>query len=162
MRHGELVVGVVCLLAGCSAHEAPDTRAADVKAIEAIEAAWVKAIGSKDIEQWVSYYADDATILLPNAPPVNGKDNIRASLKPRLSDPNFSLTFRPAKIEASTDLAYVQGAYASTRTDPKTKAAVTDQGKYVTVYKKQRDGAWKAIQDMVSSDMPRPIENYKF
>lgn len=155
MRHGVLV-GVVCLLAGCSHYE--DTRAADVKKIEAIETAWVAAIGSKDIEQWVSYYADDATILLPNAPPVTGKDNIRASLKPRLSDPNFSLTFRPAKIEASEGLAYVQGAYSSTRTDPKTMEVRSDQGKYVTVYKKQRDGSWKAIQDMVSSDLPRPIE----
>jgi uncharacterized protein (TIGR02246 family) len=152
----------VSLLAGCSHYEEPDTRAADIKALEAIEAAWVKAIGSKDIEKWVSYYAEDATILLPNAPPVSGKDNIRAALKPRLSDPNFSLTFRPAKIEASTDLAYVQGAYSSTRTNPKTKDAETDQGKYLTVYKKQGDGAWKAIHDMVSSDMPRPIESAKF
>ena len=158
MRHGVLV-GVVCLLAGCSHYE--DTRAEDVKKIEAIETAWVAAIGSKDLEQWVSYYAEDATILLPNAPAVTGKDNIRASLKPRLSDPNFSLTFRPAKIEASAGLAYVQGAYSSTRTDPKTMEAVADQGKYVTVYKKQRDGSWKAIQDMVSSDLPRPIERAK-
>jgi uncharacterized protein (TIGR02246 family) len=160
MRHGVLVA-VVCLLGGCSHYE-DETRAADIKAIETIEAEWVKAIGSKDIEKWVRYYADDATILLPNAPPVNGKDNIRASLKPRLSDPNFSLTFRPAKIEVSTDLAYVQGAYSSTRTDRKTMEAVTDQGKYLTVYKKQADGAWKAIHDMVSSDMPRPIESSKY
>jgi uncharacterized protein (TIGR02246 family) len=160
MRHGVLV-GVVCLLAGCAHHEAEETRAADIKAIEGIETSWVTAIASKDIEQWVSYYAEDATILLPNAPPVRGKDNIRASLKPRISDPNFSLTFRPAKIEVSTDLAYVQGAYSSTRTDPKTMEIVADQGKYVTVYKKQADGSWKAVQDMVSSDMPRPIERAK-
>jgi uncharacterized protein (TIGR02246 family) len=154
MRHGVLV-GAVCLLAGCSYSEGPGDQAAAVESIRGIEASWVKDIASRDVDKWVSYYAEDGTILLPNSPPVTGRDNIRASLKGRLADPNFSLTFRPGKIEASGNLAYVQGAYASTRTDPQTMEAIQDQGKYVTVYRKEADGRWKAVQDMVSSDLPR-------
>lgn len=154
MRHGVLV-GVVCLLVGCSYSETPGSQAAAVQSIRDIEAAWVKDIARRDLEKWVSYYAEDGAILLPNSPAVTGRDNIRASLKGKLQDPNFSLTFRPGKIEVSGNLAYVQGAYASTRTDPKTMEAVQDQGKYVTVYRREPDGSWKAVQDMVSSDLPR-------
>jgi len=31
---------------------------------------------------------------------------------------------------------------------------ITDKGKYLTVYRKQADGTWKAAADMINSDMP--------
>ena len=43
-------------------------------------------------------------------------------------------------------------------TNPKTKKPVTDKGKYVTVYKKQADGSWKAVADILNSDMPLPTK----
>jgi ketosteroid isomerase-like protein len=39
-------------------------------------------------------------------------------------------------------------------TNPKSKKAGTDKGKYITVFKKQADGTWKAVEDMVNSDGP--------
>jgi ketosteroid isomerase-like protein len=41
-----------------------------------------------------------------------------------------------------------------TMTNPNTKKAAPDKGKYLTVFKKQSDGTWKAMEDMVSSDGP--------
>ena len=38
-------------------------------------------------------------------------------------------------------------------TDPKTKQVVHQQGSYVTTYKKQSDGSWKAVFDIASADM---------
>jgi ketosteroid isomerase-like protein len=58
-------------------------------------------------------------------------------------------------------LGYTQGTYTLTITDPKTKKPVTDKGKYVTAYKKQADGTWKAVADMVSSDIPLPAPGKK-
>ena len=31
-----------------------------------------------------------------------------------------------------------------------------DEGKYLTVYKKQADGTWKAVEDTMMSDLPLP------
>ena len=152
MRYG--VFGAVCLLAACS-HE---NRQADIQAIEKLESQWLEDIKARDLEKWVNHYAEDGSILLPNSPPVTGRDNIRAALKGRLADPNWSLVWRPEKIQTSERLGYVRGTYLITRTDRKTKEVITDQGKYVTVYRKEQDGAWKVIEDMASSDMPRPIE----
>ena len=46
-----------------------------------------------------------------------------------------------AEISKGGDLAYTQGTYSMTHTDPKSKKAVTEEGKYVTVHKKQTDGS---------------------
>jgi uncharacterized protein (TIGR02246 family) len=134
---------------------APDTRDADIKAVKAVEAAWVEDIATKDADKFVSYYSDDASLLMPNAPIINGKDNIEAALKPMLADPNFAFTFQSTRAEASKggDFVYTVGAYSLTMSRPNGKTAATDKGKYLTVFKKQKDGSWKAVADMISSDM---------
>jgi len=34
------------------------------------------------------------------------------------------------------------------------KSITTDKGKYLTVFRKQPDGSWKAVADMINSDLP--------
>jgi uncharacterized protein (TIGR02246 family) len=124
--------------------------------VKNLEAAWVNDIATKDADKFASYYSEDASLLLPNAPMINGRDNIKAALTPMLADPNFALTFEATRAEASKggDFVCTVGTYSMTTTDPKSKTAVTDQGKYLTVFKKQPDRSWKAVADMTSSDMP--------
>lgn len=149
---------VVLLLAGVSCSEppkkAPDTRAADEKAVRDGEAAWANDWSSKDLNKIMDHYADDATLMVTNAPVMKGTDAIRDGLKQMLADPNVSLNFTASTAEVSKggDLAYTQGTYTMTETDPKTKRPVTEKGKYLTVYKKQSDGSWKAIEDISNAD----------
>jgi uncharacterized protein (TIGR02246 family) len=134
----------------------PDTRAADQKAISDDEVAWVADWKSKDLERIVSHYADDAIVMEPGMPEMKGKDAIRAGTKAFLSDKNFALSFTPTSVEASKgdDLAYSRGTFTATMTDAKAKKPVTETGKYVTVYRKQADGSWKAILDINNVDAP--------
>jgi len=134
----------------------PDTHDADIKAIKDTEAAWVAAFATKDLQKATSFYANDGSLLVSNAPALNGIENIKNGFKDMIADPNFSLTFTSdrADVAKSGELGYSQGAYTLVLTDPKTKKPFTDKGKYVTVWKKQADGSWKAIADMVSSDLP--------
>jgi len=134
----------------------PDTRAADEKAIRDGEAQWAKDFAAKDVEKNVAHYADDASLLMPNMAIRNGKDAIRGMFKGMFADPNFALGFGPTKVEVSKggDLAYSQGTYTMTTTNPKTKKPVTEKGKYLTVYRKQADGSWKAVEDMTNADAP--------
>src|SRR5262249_21359113 len=101
------------------------------------------------------------TVLLPNAPAITGKDNLRAALQPMVADPNFALSFQSTRVDVarSGDLGYARGTYSMTMSDPKTSKPVTDRGKYVTVFKKQADGSGRAVEDMISSDMPGPAES---
>lgn len=151
-------VGLLLVGASCSEapKKAPDTRAADEKAIRDGESAWANDWQAKDLNKILDHYADDATLLVTNSPAMKGTDAIRDGLKQMLSDSNLSLSFIASTVEVSKagDLAYTQGTYTMTTTDPKTKRPVTEKGKYVTVYKKQADGSWKAIEDIANADAP--------
>ena len=143
---------------------APDTRAADEQAIRDSEAAWVKEYAARDADKVFAHYADDASSKLPDMPLITGKEAIRAGEKNQLTDPKFDLDFHPDKVEVSKagDVAYSQGAFTYTGTDPKTKKVVTENGNYVEVYKKQADGSWKVVEDIASQEAPpTPVKTAK-
>ena len=150
-----LSLSLLLFATGCQ-QAPPDTHDADVKAIKDLEAAWVQAFNTRDIGKTTAFYADDATVLIPNAPAFNGTDAIKGGLKPMLDDPGFKLTFGATKVDVakSGELGYSQGPYTMTTTDPATKKPADDKGKYLTVYKKQADGNWKAVEDTFMTDMP--------
>jgi len=135
----------------------PDTRAADERAVREADAAWSKAVAAKDVEGYLSFFADDALVLPPNAPMLTGKESIRKGLSEMMATPGFAMSWQPTKAEASRggDLAYTVGTYQFTLNDAKGKP-VTDRGKYMTVWKKQSNGNWKAVADMANSDLPAP------
>jgi uncharacterized protein (TIGR02246 family) len=154
-----LLVGTVaCNQAPTVAPAPPDTHDADVQAIKDTEVAWAKAAAAKDAEKFSSYYTDDGSLLDQDMPPVNGKEAIGKMVKEIMADPNFALTFQGTRwdVAKSGDLGYAQGSYTMTVTSPKSKKASTDKGKYLTVFKKQADGSWKAVEDMISSNGPEP------
>ena len=112
---------------------------------------WSKAVGAKDVEKTMSYYADDALMMPPNIPTLTGKESIRTLWKSLLEAPGFSGGWKATKVEVSGDLSYVTGTYEITETDDSGKP-MTDKGKYVEVWKKQPDGSWKSVAHMFSSD----------
>ncbi len=133
----------------------PDTRAADEKVIRDTETEWGKAFTAKDMDKIVAPYADDATVLLANAPTMVGKDAILVGMKDAVTDPKFSLDLKTVKVYVSKDdLAYSQGTYTVSGTDQKSKKAMVETGRYVEVYKKQADGSWKIVEDINSPEAP--------
>ena len=145
-----------CMRTPTAATALPDTRALDEKAIRDSEAAWVKAFATKEPEKAAAFYADDAASMLPDTPLMTGRRAIIAGMKPELGDPNFSLVFAPTKVEIakSGDIAYTQGTFKYTTTDPKTRKRVGQSGNYVEVYKRQANGTWKVEEDIATEETP--------
>jgi uncharacterized protein (TIGR02246 family) len=132
-------------------------RAADEAAIRQLDADWMKVGAAKNIDGWVSYYADDAVVLPPNEPIASDHAAIRRSVAGLLTLPNLSINWHPTRVEVSKsgDLAYLYGTYAMTATDDKGKP-ISDNGKILEIWKKQADGKWKCIVDTWNSDLPVP------
>jgi ketosteroid isomerase-like protein len=160
------LAGLLCFTPACTQQQQqqmPDTRAADEQAIRAIEADWgavVGVAGAKDIDKWMSFYADDAAVFNPNEAAMIGKASIRGGLMKMLATPegqSMTLSFmgRKVVVARSGDLAYSEGTYTSSMKDAKGKP-ITDKGNYVTVWKKGADGTWKAVADIYNSDLPLP------
>lgn len=144
------------VLAACG----PSTPAVDKIAIEksvnAVEKAMMKDANAKDAAAFATHYAANAVFMSPGAPAMRGPDAIVAGLKPLFADANFKIDFAADRTEIadSGDMASTRGSYTMTATDPATGKPVDDKGSYVTVFRKQTDGMWKAVLDINASELP--------
>ena len=108
-----------------------------------------------DVDAYVKlYYAEEARVLSPNHATVTGRDAIAALIRSYGSFQEFRPTI--LAIEGRNDLAYVHGAYQMTLTPPGAAEPVGDTGKYLEIWKKQRDGRWMVILDVFNSDLVAP------
>lgn len=146
---------VSLLLSGCS-ESTPDTRAADTKAIKDVETQWNQDFASKDAEKLAAHYTDDAVVIMPGAAAISTKVSIRRALIDMAKDPALSVKFESSRTEVakSGDLAFTEGSYTSAMTDPHSGKVMNDRGSYVTTYRKQADKSWKAVADILTSEVP--------
>jgi len=151
---------VLCSLAALclAAYSQTAGRPADEQALKDNEAQWNGEFAAKDLEKLVAHYADNAVLMATGMPSSSGRDQIRKTLKEMMDDPALSLKFQASRVEVSSsgDLGFTQGSYQMTMTDPASKQVIHDHGSYVTTYRKQPDGSWKAIADIASSEAPPP------
>ncbi|HET9812738.1 MAG TPA: DUF4440 domain-containing protein [Sphingomicrobium sp.] len=135
---------------GWKGHKHADTAriAADIKAQEA---QWEKDYAAKDANALAAHYADNAALGSPGAalatdPAARGKE-----LAALTSDPNMKLSFAADVVEVakSGDLAYSRGHYSLQMTDAATRQPASSTGTYITVWKPQSDGTWKAVEDFI-------------
>jgi uncharacterized protein (TIGR02246 family) len=155
-RIATLTGSAVIALMAIACNQPADTHDADVKALKNLEIRWNQDFAAKDADMIASYYVDDAVLMGPGAVPSIGKDAILATAKQMVADPALSLKFQAAKVVVSKsgDLAYTQGSYTMTMTNPMTHKPMDDRGSYVTVYRKGTDGKWKAVSDIATSEVP--------
>jgi len=125
-------------------------------AIKADEKKWNDEFQAKpmNVDALMAHYAPDAYFVAPGLKHASGTADIRKQYEGFAKDPNGSISFASDKIDvaASGDIAYSRGHYSEKYTDPKTKKIVSDSGSYITVFKKQPDGSWKAAEDFTASE----------
>lgn len=137
---------------GAAAVANTDAAAAAVKNVEA---EMLAAFQAKDAAKLSSHYSSDAILAVPGRT-VKGTEAITKANTEDLADPAFALTFANDKtdVASSGDLAYTSGTYSMNYTDPATKAVIKGAGTYVTVFRKQADGSWKAVADIATPGAP--------
>ena len=148
-------VALVALASACQ--KTTDTKTSDENTLKDLDAQWSKAAESKDVDKTVSYYADGALVMPPNAPAATTKDAIQKIWKDTLTNAGFSGSWKATKVEVakSGDLANVSGTWEFTLNDAKGRPA-TDRGKFLEVWKKQTSGTWKCAIDIWNSDLKTP------
>jgi ketosteroid isomerase-like protein len=142
------------LLAGCDKAPQPvDTHTIEEVVLSA-DAASMKAAEALDVAGTVANYSDDALVMPPNHPPVSGRQPIH-DLWAAMLAPGTQISWAANKVEsaASGDLVYIQGTYSVMTLGPDGKP-VSDDGKYLSVWKKQADGSWREAESMWNSDLP--------
>jgi ketosteroid isomerase-like protein len=151
MRNNPLRLFVTVVFCACalgffssiSSAEIPDSA----KALAALDSEWSKAANAGDVERVVSYYADDAMVYPPNDKMVSGA-GIKEAWKTLLADPKTKLMWNTTSAGVDHNTGFTAGTYQVAGPD----GAVVEKGKYLCVWRKEKDGKWKAIHDMWNSD----------
>ena len=143
------------LATGCDKQAATDVDSVKA-AIKADEKAWNEQFHAKprDQEALVAHYADDGYFVAPGVKAADGLTAIRSAYAMGLNDPAFDISFSSDKIDiaGSGDLAYARGHFTEKYTDQKSGKVMSNSGSYITVYRKQQDGGWKAVEDFAVAD----------
>lgn len=144
-------VALLCALslAACSVQVSTEGTEAELMAADR---AFARATAERGVDGWVEYFADDGR-MLGSGGLVTGTDSIRAYMAPAFADESFSLTWEPTFAEASAggDLGYTVGRYEGRGLTDEGEDVV-DRGWYLTVWRRQADGSWKAEMDIGNPD----------
>ena len=124
-------------------------------ALLAADRAFDAATAEKKLDGFSSFLADNASTLRADRPVLQGKAAVQQEWKGLLENKSISLRWQPisAEIAKSGDLGYTVGSYTITRTDEK-GSAIVGTGKYLTVWRLQRDKSWKVEFDTGVPDSP--------
>jgi ketosteroid isomerase-like protein len=121
---------------------------ADRDGLLAADRAFDAATAAKKFDGFSSFLADNVATLRADQPVLRGKVAMQQAWKPLLENQALSLRWQPtsAEISKSKDLGYTVGSYTLTQTNEK-GSAVVGTGKYLTVWRLQKDGTWKVEFD---------------
>lgn len=147
-RNGILLLVTTALLAGCNngppAVDLEKERAALREAYLGADKAAHQS--PPDVEKLLTYYAPDANVYPPGAPMIVGHDALKALFN-GMDFAKVRVTALNAHVSSAADVGYTTGTF-----EVQAPNGQTENGKYITVWKKHSDGSWKIVEDTFNSD----------
>lgn len=157
MRMTALLVIMLGVLAACRP-AGPSTSAdvaQDLAAIDRARSAYEEAWRSADAARIAGQYTAEAAVLYPNQPAVIGRaaitDYFRGFFEEFVQD---SFALASAEVHVTGDWAFDRGTYLWSARPRAGGAAISDNGKYLVILRRQADGTWLVERDMDNSDRP--------
>ena len=108
-RRGFLKAGAVSGVAGLAAGALPAEAASSFTEAEAVKAAiqaWTEALARRDFAGWIGFWTDDAVLMPPGHPRVEGHAALEAYAREDFP-PTETFAFSDWRIEGQGDLAVV-------------------------------------------------------
>jgi uncharacterized protein (TIGR02246 family) len=129
------IIGVILLASVALSCNQPkvDTKTEGEKVMKT-SAEWSKTVSTKDVEKIASYWADDAVLIAPNQPVLEGKNAIRQMVEQSFKTPGFNISWQPKQVVVSEggEMAYIiedsQVSFADS-----TGKLITTQNKAVSI-----------------------------
>jgi uncharacterized protein (TIGR02246 family) len=157
-RHLALSTIVVVAILGACEQPSVDTvdLEAEGQALMQLSREWSDLVATGDMEAIMAGWADDAVMMPPGIPPLEGKAAIRSYVEGAAEIPGFAISWEPLAVQvaASGDMAYMIERNVITVHDPEGNPVRT-HGKVITVWRKDVDGNWRNVVDMWN-EMPPP------
>ena len=149
MKNLIIVATLFFILSSFVENQVIDQKAEGEKLME-VSRQWAN---SQSNEEYLSYWADDAILIVPGQPTLRGKEEISKMLEGNAQVPGFKVDWEPqeAFVSKSGDLAYLIENISFAWNDSLGNQVKTFN-KAVTIWKKQADGTWKNVVDTFNED----------
>ena len=131
------------------------TTSVDLRsAVRALDAEFIRHANAGDAAALTrAFYTDDAVLLAPGAPRLDGAEAIRAFWQGFIAGGVKNVSIETQEIVEAGDVGYGIGTYTCTLPSANGER-VRDTGKFIVVYRRQPGGGWKVIADQFNSDLP--------
>ena len=116
-----------------------------------LEARFARDVKEKGGAGFAEWFAEDGVALGNGQPPKVGRVAIAKSANWSPKDYLLSWTPTDATMSASGDMGYTWGHFEGHSKDANGNPVVTS-GRYITIWRKQPDGAWKVVLDAGSNE----------
>jgi len=113
--------------------------------------AFEAALRSGDATAAASIYADDATLLAPDADIMHGRPAIERFWRTGVETGIEEVALARLDLRLYGELAFEVGRYALHVT-PELGASIVDRGRYLVVHRREADGRWRRAAEMFSPD----------
>ena len=133
----------------------PDTSAEDIQAITAASEQYVDAFNRGDAAALAALFTEEGSLLPPNSPMIVGRVSIQAHFQAVLDAGVGDLKTTMIGVHVNGDMGHDVGKYTLT-IQPEEGEAISDNGKFVTIWKRQ-NGSWKIDVDIFNSSVPLPV-----
>lgn len=146
-----VVALVLSTIVSCN-QQIVDTKTEGEKLMQ-VSREWSKIAQSRDVEKTLSYWADDALVISAGQPTLKGKNEIRQMVEGSFKNPAFKISWEPerAEIAKSGDMGYLIEHDDMAGSDS-TGKLFTHRYRSITIWKKQTDGSWKNVVDVMSPE----------
>jgi len=144
------VVFVLVLFASLHPAQAAGVDA-NAQGLAKLDDDWSKAAATRDAERVASFYADDAIAYPPGMPVAIGRAAAQRVWASFFVNSTFKISWKTDHASVNGDLGFTSGTYEDSYKGADGKP-VAETGKYVCVWKKQKDGRWKAAHDIWNGD----------
>jgi uncharacterized protein (TIGR02246 family) len=155
MNTKKLLTLMGILIAGACSSGATIDREANVAALRETAEAYHAAASGKDAQAVITFYADDAMMVPPNADRVEGIEGVRNYRFGFIETPGVELRFETIRVEVASggDMGWTLAIGDVNFTRPDGEPG-SDRVRDFHVWKKQDDGSWKVVVDMWNSEFP--------
>lgn len=116
-----------------------------------------EALARGDAVALAGFYRSDAVLLPPQSGPVEGRDAIQKFWADLIQAGVKRLQLTTTDVQANGDLASETGNY-HLEMQPASGTPLTDDGKYVVVWRRDADGTWKLYRDIYNTNQKPPAQ----
>jgi len=152
IKHAAITLGPILAVVACTPAQQIDTQA-ELSALRNVAESYQQAASAKDAAAVVTFYADEAIMVPPNAQRVEGIENVRNYRFGFIETPGVELSFEivRAEVSQSGDMGWTIALAHITIARPEGPPG-RDLVRDFHVWKKQQDGSWKIVVDMWNSE----------